>query len=231
MDSLVAAWDWLTANHVGLGALAALIAIILFVWAFLSGTLSRLLAPWRKPAPMQVELVNANPDPQPQLTVIDFIRIRRELKAEILAELDRTDVIEERARLQARIDELSRQINDPEGSFAAERQRLADLEQRLIREGNELGAERLQSAIDALRRGETNQAEAVFSEIVARDALAVQRTARAEYGLGEIAEGRVDWAAAARHYARATTRRHCAMARICCASPAREPTATSLALH
>ncbi|NYS23999.1 tetratricopeptide repeat protein [Rhodobacteraceae bacterium 2376] len=159
------------------------------------------MARWRTPAPLQVELTN--PDSQTRLTIPDFIRIRRALKAGILAELDRTDVVEERARLQARIDELTRQINDPEGAFEAERQRLADLEEKLIHEGDDLGAERLQSAIDALRRGETDQAEAIFAEIVAREALAVQRAARAEYGLGEIAEGRVDWADAARHYARA----------------------------
>lgn len=50
-------------------------------------------------------------------------------------------MVEERARLQARIEELTRQIADPEGAFEAERQRLADLEEKLIREGNELGAE------------------------------------------------------------------------------------------
>ena len=196
-----AIYEVLTTHAVPLGALAALGTIALIALGILKGTFSWLRALWRSPAPVQVE--PANPNPLPQLTIPDFIRIRHALKAEILAELDRTDVVEERARLQARIDELTRQIADPEGALAAERQRLADLEEKLIREGNELGAERLQSAITALRQGQTDQAEAIFTEITAREELAVNRMARAEYGLGEIAESRVDWAAAARHYARA----------------------------
>lgn len=191
-------WDWLGEQSPALQGAAALVAILAAAIAIL-----RFIRKRRTPqAPLQVVAQIVTPD-EPQLTLPQFIRIRTQLRDEILAELDREDVAEERTRLQARIDELTAQINNPDSALAVERQRLADLEQRLIREGNELGAESLQSAIDALRRGETDQAEAIFTEITAREALAVERSARAEYGLGEIAEGRVDWAAAARHYARA----------------------------
>jgi tetratricopeptide (TPR) repeat protein len=132
----------------------------------------------------------------------EFLRMRKLLRDDIIAELDRADD-EERKRLQARINDLTAQINDPEGAFEAERKRLADLEDKLLREGNELGAERLNSAIAKLRAGNTDEAEAIFLEIAAREAMAVQGAARAEFGLGEIAESRVEWRAAAQHYARA----------------------------
>lgn len=185
-----------------LQALAAVAALVLFVWGILWGLVRLVKWLWVTPAPAKVEATITFADGQTRLTVPEFIRIRRELRTDIISELDRADS-EERAQLQARIDELTAQINNPEGAFEAERKRLADLEARLIREGNELGAERLQSAITALRQGQTDQAEAIFTEITAREELAVNRMARAEYGLGEIAESRVDWAAAAQHYARA----------------------------
>ncbi|WFE73598.1 tetratricopeptide repeat protein [Roseinatronobacter sp. S2] len=181
-----------------ISAIAALLAIVgaVFVGA-------RWLKHRIKPAAPQVTPVQVMPnDGETKLTIIDFIRIRRELRAEIMAELDRTDA-SERAQLQARIDELTAQINNPEGAFETERKRLADLEARLVREGNELGAERLQSAIDALRMGNTDQAKDIFIEIAAREELAVKRAARAEFGLGEIAEGQKDWTIAANHYTRA----------------------------
>ena len=53
----------------------------------------------------------------------EFLRMRKLLRDDIIAELDRADD-EERRRLQARIDDLTAQINDPEGAFEAERKRL-----------------------------------------------------------------------------------------------------------
>ncbi|MDD7970563.1 tetratricopeptide repeat protein [Roseinatronobacter alkalisoli] len=195
--------DFIRDEATVLQALAAMAALVLFVWGMLWGLGRFVRWLWVTPAPAKVDATITYADNQTRLTLPDFIRIRRDLKAEILEELGRTDVVEERAQLQARIDELTAQINDPESAFAAERKRLADLEARLLREGNELGADRLQAAIDALRQGDTDLAEGIFSEIAEREAMAVQRAARAEFGLGEIAEGRVDWASAARHYARA----------------------------
>ncbi|MCC5957996.1 MAG: tetratricopeptide repeat protein [Rhodobacteraceae bacterium] len=190
--------QFLEQNAVLISAIAALLAIVGAVFVGVRWVKHRI-----KPAAPQVTPVQVMPnDGETKLTIIDFIRIRRELRAEIMAELDRTDA-SERAQLQARIDELTAQINNPEGAFETERKRLADLEARLVREGNELGAERLQSAIDALRKGNTDQAKDIFIEIAAREEPAVKRAARAEFGLGEIAESRLEWASAARHYARA----------------------------
>ncbi|WP_296639552.1 tetratricopeptide repeat protein [Roseinatronobacter sp.] len=183
-------------------ALAALATLALFGWGLFKGIIWLWNRLFRQPKPAQVEARVTFADEQTRLTMPEFLRMRKLLRDDIIAELDRADD-EERRRLQTRIDDLTAQINDPEGAFEAERKRLADLEDKLVREGNELGAERLNSAVAKLRAGNTDEAEAIFSEIAAREAMAVQRAARAEFGLGEIAESQVEWRAAAQHYARA----------------------------
>ncbi|MEZ5751133.1 MAG: tetratricopeptide repeat protein [Paracoccaceae bacterium] len=178
-----------------LQALAAVVAILLFIWGILRGV-------WRRSqptAPLKVEATLTQPPGDARLTTAQFIAIRRQLREELVNELS-TAHGEERAQLQARIDDLTAQLADPEGAFEKERQRLADLENRLLREGKEIGAEKLNAALETLREGRDDDAKALFEEIAARDALAVERVARAEFALGEIAEGRVDWRAAAAHY-------------------------------
>jgi len=193
---------WFEQEATLLQAIAAGTAILGFGGAVIWGAFRLIRWAVTKPKPVQVEARVTFADEQTRLTMPEFLRMRKLLRDDIIAELDRADD-EERRRLQARIDDLTAQINDPEGAFEAERKRLADLEDKLLREGNELGAERLNSAIAKLRAGNTDEAEAIFSEIAAREAMAVQRAARAEFGLGEIAESRVEWRAAAQHYARA----------------------------
>lgn len=185
-----------------LQALAAGTAILGFSGAVMWGLFRFLRWLLTKPKPVLVEATIKHADELPRLTPVQWLRTQEAMRESIIAELNRADD-EERKRLQGRIDELTARINNPEGAFEAERKRLADLEDKLVREGNELGAERLDSAIEKLRAGNTDEAEAIFAEIATREAMAVQRAARAEFGLGEIAESKVQWAAASQHYARA----------------------------
>ncbi|MEM9139644.1 MAG: tetratricopeptide repeat protein [Pseudomonadota bacterium] len=99
--------------------------------------------------------------------------------------------------------ELERRIGDLDASFDAAKQRIADLEALLEREGNVLGAERLDLAETALKAGDFDAADALLAEIEADEDLAVKRAARAAYGRGKIAEEQVRWHDAADHYGKA----------------------------
>ena len=58
-------------------------------------------------------------------------------------------------------------------------------------------------ARQALEAGDFSIADALFAEIEDQEMLAVERTARAAFARGDIAEQDIRWADAAEHYARA----------------------------
>ena len=110
---------------------------------------------------------------------------------------------EEKDRLRAQIAELEARIADPEPALKTANERITDLEARLTREGNDLGADKLGAARAALETGDYTAADDLFAEIEARAMPAVGSAARAAFARGEIAEAEVRWADAATHYARA----------------------------
>jgi tetratricopeptide (TPR) repeat protein len=108
---------------------------------------------------------------------------------------------EEKTQLTAQIAELQRQIFNPDASLEEARKRIADLEALLDREANHIGGDRIAEAKAALEEGDYSLADDIFAEIESRNELAVQETARAAYGRGEVAEAEVRWQDAARRYA------------------------------
>ena len=108
---------------------------------------------------------------------------------------------EEKDLLQRQIAELQTQIANPEKSLAEARKRISDLEALLDREANHIGGDRIAEAKAALEEGDYSLADDIFAEIESRNELAVQETARAAYGRGEVAEAEVRWQDAARRYA------------------------------
>ncbi len=119
------------------------------------------------------------------------------LKSEVAADTAKIRSLENQiAELQARLD-------DPERAKAALDEARKEARAVLEREGNELDAERVKAAQDAMDDGDFEKAKALFEEIRAREELAVQRAARAAFALGEIAEAVVRWAEAADEFARA----------------------------
>jgi tetratricopeptide (TPR) repeat protein len=135
------------------------------------------------------------------LTLIDFQAQLDAREKAVSAKLKDAHT-EDRALLQAQLEELARQRTDPEPALKQAQARIADLENRLSREGNDLGAENLDAARAALETGDYSVADDLFAEIEARSAMAGQSAARAAFARGEIAEAEVRWAAAAAHYAR-----------------------------
>lgn len=110
---------------------------------------------------------------------------------------------DEKTILRKQLEELQSQRAYPEKSLAEARQRIADLETRLEREGNDIGGDRIAEARAALEQGDYSIADDIFAEIEARQDIEVQRAARAAYGRGEVAEAEIRWADAAAHYDKA----------------------------
>src|SRR6056297_3352813 len=163
--------------------------------------------PFSKPKPTQLapDTIDQIKPPQakdgPTLTVPEFIRLRRELKADLEVELAEAAEAE-KSQLRARIAELEKQIANPDEALAEAQKRIKDLEALLDREANQIGADRIAEAKAALEQGDYSLADDIFAEIEAKNELAVQETARAAYGRGEVAEAEVRWADAAGFYER-----------------------------
>ena len=172
------------------------------VWAILKW-------PFSKPKPTQLapDTIDQIKPPQakdgPALTVPEFIRLRRELKADLEVELAEAAEAE-KSQLRARIAELESQIANPDEALAEAQKRIKALEALLDREANQIGADRIAEAKAALEHGDYSLADDIFAEIEAQNELAVQETARAAFGRGEVAEAEVRWGDAYTHYKRAT---------------------------
>lgn len=189
-------WSALTLHAGPLGALAAVLAILAFIFSIFRAVAWL----WRKSE--QVEIVNLPPAPKGQLTVAEFLQIRREMRADLLAELATADPAEA-VILRHRVEELERQIADPDPALAAALAEIANLKEKLEREANQIGAGRLRAAEEAMDRLDFSLADALFAEVEERQRLEIQTAARAAFGRGEIAEAEIRWADAATHYARA----------------------------
>ena len=189
---------WLIAESAWIGPLTGIGALVL-AWNWW---------PFSKPKPTQLapDTIDQIKPPQakdgPALTIPEFIRLRRELKADLEAELAEAAEAE-KSQLRARIAELEKQIANPDEALAEAQKRIADLEALLDREANQVGANRIAEAKAALEQGDYSLADDIFAEIEAKNELAVQETARAAYGRGEVAEAEVRWGDASEAYQRA----------------------------
>ncbi len=192
---------FLTENAVVVGTLAALSAIVGSAWGSIKNLFTK-----TKPVELSENTIAQIQTPKPTdttaLTVAEFIRLRRELKADLEEEF-KTANSAEQDRLRSRIAELQSQISDPEPALAEAQARIIDLEARLDRMGNEVGGDRLAEAREAFKRLDYSIADEIFAEVEERHKLEVQQAARAAFGRGEIAEAEVRWLDAADHYTRA----------------------------
>ena len=200
--------EFLRTNAIVIVAISSSLTVLGFVLAPLR------LFHRRRKRPDRVEIVNpealnalrpapvAPSQPIITLTLEQFEARLARREAEIRSELEHAHSTE-RTLLKNQLDELFRQKIDPEEAMQQGRARIQDLEARLQRESNELGGEGLRAAQDALAGGDASLADALFAEIEARTKSSVQSAARAAFARGEIAEGEVRWADAAKHFYRA----------------------------
>ena len=200
-------WDWFgDEDHQNrVTAIAAALTVILAIAGAVFGAawymITRLFL--RRNTPQ-----NAPDQPQPAaspqgdvLSMNQHLTILQKREEHLEAKLS-TVHAEEKDLLQRQITELQAQIANPEESLAKAQNRIADLEALLDREANQIGADRIAEAKAALEQGDYSLADDIFAEIEAKNELAVQETARAAYGRGEVAEAEVRWADAAGFYER-----------------------------
>lgn len=154
-------WSAQREHEVQLGALAALLTTVEILFSPICST-ARL---WRKPE--RIETVNPPPAPKGQLTVADVLRIRREMRADLLAELATADPAEA-VILHRRVEELERQIADPDPALAAAEAEVAHLKTLLEREANQIGDDRLRAAEEAMDLLDFSLADALFAEVEER---------------------------------------------------------------
>lgn len=174
------------------------------LWVVIKG-LFRVFRPKPEPAAQQInmDLTAAAPsEPILQMTLAQFDAKQRDLRDEVTNRLKQAHA-KDRDQLLSQLDEINARLREPQKALDEALVRVKDLENRLDREANRFGADRIDAAKAALADLDYSKAEELFEQIDADAAIAVQSAARAQYGLGEIAEARVDWAKAAQHYRRA----------------------------
>ena len=193
--------DFLIKYQSEIGLAAALIAILLFFFGVFRWLIFR-----NKPIKIEV----ANPEalaPPPRANLIEmtqreFIALTKEWRDQAYAERDKAHGAE-RAALEDKIADLNRQLANPEEALAQLHARILQLEETLDGLGNNISSDRITAAKATMERGDFSLADALFAEVEAREELAVQNTASAAFGRGEVAEAEIRWPDAAIHYARA----------------------------
>ena len=138
-------------------------------------------------------------------TEIDKIKLFIESKEREIEMLTTklADASFDKGQLYRQIDELKRQLAEPEKALDEALKRNADLGAQLDALRGRYDPNRIAAAKEAMARFDYDAAEAVFQQMRDDTADAVKLHAAAEFDLGEIAEARVDWPAAAQHYDRA----------------------------
>jgi len=173
MELLAAIFEFLIEHKDVLGSGAAVVAIVGVAWAVLT-------RPFSKDKKLDltddtIEKIASHNDKQgPKLSVAEFIRLRREMKADLEAELA-TAHADEKTLLAARIAELEKQLADPDTALTEAQEQIAKLEALLDRSGNDIGGDRIAEARDALERGDYSIADEIFAEIEVRRELEVRR--------------------------------------------------------
>ncbi len=192
-------WDFLIVpEHAG--AASTIIAAIVAIGGLLAWLLG--IWPFRKPISSLTPTDPVPSEPVIKMTLAQFEARLKEERDKITDQL-KTAHDSDRQNLLTQLDVVTKQLADPQTALDETMKRVADLEARLEREAKRFGADRIATAKDALQQLDYSKAEALFEDIRADGQIAVQATAHAEFGLGEIAEARVDWFVAAQHYTRA----------------------------
>ena len=207
MDFLLENWSKFWAfiqDSDNASGIQTIIAIILFIGAIVTALI---IKPWawlrkNKPEPTLGILPIPTDDGIVTLTLQNYEdRIATKI-VEAEAKL-KTAHDEEKALLIQQIEELRSRAANPEQALEEARETIAKLEAALTREGNEIGGDRMTEARAALEAGDFSIADEIFADIEDQEMLAVERTARAAFARGEIAEQEIRWADAAAHYVRA----------------------------
>ncbi len=127
-------------------------------------------------------------------------------------ELERNDAVEEYKKANTdsekvvplrKITEFDNRLADIPKALQETKARIEIIETVLKNERKEIGAEKLATTLDDLRKGNFSNADKVLANITERKDSSMQRAGRIAFARGEIAEQEIRWRDAAKHYARA----------------------------
>ncbi len=110
---------------------------------------------------------------------------------------------EEKALLQAQIDELNNRLADVPKAFEELQKRNVELVARLEQMGSKTAEKKFQKAVDAFNENEFAKADKILMEIEETEKLNKKDFGSIAHSRGNIAEQDVRWKDAAEHYARA----------------------------
>jgi tetratricopeptide (TPR) repeat protein len=128
--------------------------------------------------------------------------VLKEREAVLRADLERAHTAE-KSVIQAQLDEVRRQRMNLEVSYRDKAAELEAAKAALARLSNQVPPDRLRDAFEALNRGETAAADALFAAVQAEAATAIDASATAAFERGKLAEADVRWMDAARHFSEA----------------------------
>ena len=107
---------------------------------------------------------------------------------------------EDLALINAMLAETQSKLENIKQAYEDEKKRSGDIIKRLKREGNTIGEKRIDDAIALAARFEYGAAEKIFQRIKDDNALNIEQSARASFGLGKIAAAELRWQDAAEHF-------------------------------
>jgi len=133
-----------------------------------------------------------------EITLDEYEARQEALKRKVEKELEAKHG-EERIALQRELDEVKARLREPDKALEDYKETIRELEDRL---GNRETKDE-QAVQAALDQGNLDQAQEILEKMAAQDDLAIMKAANTAYSLGQIAEEKVDWPAAAEHYQKA----------------------------
>jgi hypothetical protein len=109
----------------------------------------------------------------------------------------------ERITLENELNAVQEQLQNLHNSYQDRIRLLEEAKQQLQALATGLSPEKLQAAKAALAQGDTTLADHLFAEVEALEQTGIERAAAAAYQRGKIAEDRIDYPTAYRHFQRA----------------------------
>ncbi|HCO60747.1 MAG TPA: hypothetical protein DIT58_11220, partial [Porticoccaceae bacterium] len=139
-------------------------------------------------------------------TIAQHEQALREREQQMRQDLERAHRAEtklERITLENELNAVQEQLQNLHNSYQDRIRLLEEANQQLQALATGLSPEKLQAAKAALAQGDTTLADHLFAEVEALEQTGIERAAAAAYQRGKIAEDRIDYPTAYRHFQRA----------------------------
>jgi tetratricopeptide (TPR) repeat protein len=117
--------------------------------------------------------------------------------------LEKQNLELEKYRLERELSDVQAQLQDEARSYQEKITFLQNTIEELRAVADEADPQQLQVAIEALQQGETDKADRLFQQIEERERSSIEHAAKAAFERGKIAEDKIDYRNAYRHYERA----------------------------